>query len=60
MNRKQVEYWENVDKFYEEVTSVSGKCLPKMTKQEKTIIINSNINAILVNKDVYLPTNPSY
>ena len=46
--------------FYEEVTSISGKCQAKMTKQQKTEIINNNINTIIVNKDVYLPTNPQF
>jgi hypothetical protein len=35
MNQEEYDYFHNVDAFFEEVTSISGKLKPSMSKPQK-------------------------
>ena len=54
------QYYEREFTFFNDVTSISGKLKPyiKKTKAEKKAKIDEEMSKIVVQKDVYLPSNP--
>ena len=46
MNNVQLEFFMKINDLFEDITSISGKCKPHMSKYEKKEIIRKNLEEI--------------
>jgi len=60
LNFDQLSYWNQLSKFFQDITSISGKIAPSLPKPQKITMIQAELKKIVIPPGMYLPTNPNF